>query len=150
LCNVCFLLMTAFHNPKHASQFNFDEQVPSLVTRLYRYSPTHPTYPQPSLLTVIYLCASFYMSSPSHPIHTRGRLVWYLKQVQKRLLTKTRKGLMACLSNHDNIFDFLIGSTLLVKYYYVTMRNGEGHHEATGTLDMLPTYSLSNLQLFTT
>jgi hypothetical protein len=135
--------MTAFRNPKHASQFNFDEQVPSLVNRLYRYSPSHPAYPQPSLLTAIYLCASFYMSSPSHPIHNRGRLDWDFKEVEKRLLTKMRKGLMACLTKHDYVFDFLLGSTPLVKYYYVTMINGEGHHEATGTPAILSSNPLS-------
>jgi hypothetical protein len=122
---------------KHASQFNFDEQVSSLVDRLYRYSPSHPMYPQPSLLSAIYLCASFYMSSQSHPIHNRGRLDWDFEAAEKLLLRKTRKALRTCLTNLDNILYFLLGSTLLVEFYYLTMRNSEGHHEATGKLVIL-------------
>jgi hypothetical protein len=119
-------------NLKHSAQVHLDPLVPSILSRLHRYPPSHPLYPHSSLLNAMYLIAIFYLSSSRHPTRVRHRIKWNAFEVEMTFLSKTRKAMARNLSLVENLLDYLLSSNILSKYLYGNMRQIEAHHESTG------------------
>jgi hypothetical protein len=135
---------------QHASQFHFDQMMPSFLLRLNQYSPAHPSHPHASLLNAIYLIASFYLSSPSFPTQLKRGLSFDPAHAESIFLKRTRMALSDNLAVAANLLDFLHASGLLGRYLYYLMRHREGHHEIAGNQRCQCHFlATANLSLFT-
>jgi hypothetical protein len=119
---------------QHTPQVHFDELAPSIISRMSRFPPSHPSYPHPSLLNAMYLIASYYLSSPSHPAHIDRRVKWNPAEVGQRFLTKSRKHMLAETPKSEYLVDFVLSMGLMTRYFFWTMRLGEGFQQGLGTL----------------
>jgi hypothetical protein len=111
---------------------HFEPLSQSFVSRFSQYPPSHPNHPHPVLLNAMYLMAIFYLSSARHPSRPQFKIKWNSFESEMMFLSKARKAMAKNFANRENLLDALVASSLLTKYLYCTIRQVEGHSEATG------------------
>jgi hypothetical protein len=120
----------SYAQTQHVLQVHFDQHVLSFCSRLYRFPPSHPSYPRPSLLNAVYLIASFFLSSASHPSSLRTRFDWIT--IREHFVNRTKKSLIANLAEPENLLDFMLATGLWARYLWFGMRLVEGRYFASG------------------
>jgi hypothetical protein len=127
--------MTTF--VQHKLQVHFTTLMPHLLHRLASYSPSHPSYPHPSLMNAIYLLSTFFLSSPSHPSRIQRQLKWNVKEAEYTLLRRVRMAMiedsMDFNGQGEEVLDFILALGLVSRYFFHTGRYTIGQHEAHGT-----------------
>jgi hypothetical protein len=78
--------------------------------------------------------ATFFLTSPLHPSQLQSRYDW--KKIQATFFHKTKQSLTTNLAMAENLLDFMLGTSLLVRYFSFGMRLLEGRHFASGIVHL--------------
>ncbi|KDQ15275.1 hypothetical protein BOTBODRAFT_65632 [Botryobasidium botryosum FD-172 SS1] len=99
---------------RYRMQFGLEVNMTRFVARL-TLPPSHPNSIHPALLNAMYLLACVYTTSPD------------IQALEPQFLAETRQHLPTALAEVDRLFDYLIASVLIARYYNHRTRSLEGH-----------------------